>query len=334
MGQNGTKVAVCSIGAEQIARKNIAEPNGWRYFHEFQHVDLWGSPINPEQGFFPDVMIFKGWFVQDYSTLNRHMRLLGDVGFHYNKKCGKAGRIVILWAGSDVLQMGLFYDKMGHYEAKIFQDLRSDRFVHIPVSEDQGQELKRLFGLKPKAPLPTPCRKIFEKLPFSKGPTIAVYMPALRMDFYHFDILYEVAKKMPQMKFIFYHWMFKTPDMERAKPLPNVEYRYPCSREEYEQVIADSWASLRIPDHEGLSGGSAEFLMAGRPVFSCHDMPKWPAKIKRERITPDSIVEVLKDLVPDVPEEVQEHYRHLLDPAKFKERLQARIKATWPELTL
>jgi len=134
---------------------------------------------------------------------------------------------------------------------------------------------------------------------------------------------------MPKTKFIFYHWLFKSPDMLNVPIEPNIEYRYACNREEYEQVIKDSACLLRIPTTEGMSGGAAEFLMANRPVLSCHDMPKYPAILKPNDLTVDAIKEVLSTISYEVPEETRAHLTNLFDMDKFRGRLNARIAPKW-----
>lgn len=328
------KIAVTSIAAEQLARKNIAEPNGWPFFHEFQYGDLWGNPLNPEDGLHPDVVIFKGFFVNDYKTLHKHKLLLGDPQHHFQPKSHTAEKIIMLWAGSDVYQLFAFVEHLGRYEAKIFQELRSDRYCHIPVSEKQKKELWDMFKIKATEPLPTPARTLFQPLPFKGRPTVSVYMPPHRSPFFKYGMIRKVAEKLPGINFIFYHWLFEGDALASAEITRNVEHRYACTRQEYEQIVADSWAALRIPETDGLSSGAAEFLMANRPVFSNHDMPHYPKKVDRKVITVDYLVELLADLAPSVPEDVQERYRDIFNPDLFVDRLNARISTKWPEFRL
>lgn len=324
------KVAVVSFGVEQIARKNIAEPNGLPYFSEFDYDKLWGTPIDPEGGIRPDLLILKGFFVSDAEGWYKHLKIFGDYGRMINDKCHAAERIIILWSGSDTIALGEYYNQLGKYCPKLFTEIKSNRFLHIPVSGKQREDLRELFGLSDTVALelPSPARKVFQFLPMPEKLTVAFYLPTFRADFYRYALIPKLAKLMPDVKFIVYHWFIKTPHLQLAESQDNVEYRFGCSRVEYEQVIAESSVLLRVPVHDGLSSGAAEFMMAGRPVLSCWDMPKWE-RIVRFPNDPDEVAKNIRKTKLVVPENVAEHYRGLFDPHKWLEKLSDRTEKAW-----
>lgn len=329
--------AIISDGCEHLAMNNLAPALGLDYYSIFDFDKLWGTPFRPEEGLQPDILFIKGWFVANYEGLTRMYKIMGDQAWKYNDRCKKAEKVVILWAGSDVLAFAGWRGKMGKYEAKIFGDLRGDRFLHIPVAIKQKNELRKLLDIESADPLPTPARKLFDEMPLPEKQRVAVYMPTYNMDMYRYDLCLKVAKVMPDIKFVFYHWMLPVGGKEAVAPseLPNVSYQYACSFDQYKQIIAESSCALRLTRHEGLSGGAADFLLAGRPVFTCHDMPEWPAAldnndIGNDKVPPEQIAIMLRSYKDGVPRETREWYLDHMDPAKYKERINERLDQKWP----
>ncbi|MBD3276868.1 MAG: hypothetical protein GF388_01065 [Candidatus Aegiribacteria sp.] len=334
------KAAITSDGCEQLAKYHLAPALGLPFYNFLEWDQLWGNPLEPDIGEHPECVVMKGFFGNDYSGQARIKKVLGDMGKEYQPKCSNADKVAVLWAGSDVTAMFGFRQRGFRYEPKIFSDLRSDRFVHIPVNIKQKYELDKLLGIEATDPLPTPSRKLFDVMPMPGRFTVAVYLPTYRADFFRYKLMLEVAEKMPEARFIFFHWMFPVGDSDvQLSELPNVEYRYHCSREEYEDIVKQSACLLRAPQHEGLSGTAADFLLAGRPVVSCWDMPEWPAMLGNELIDngkhdAEYIVKLLNKMKMEVPEETRQWYLDNLAPAKYKERFNERIHTKWPEFSV
>lgn len=335
------KAAITSEGCEQLAMNNIGPALDAKFFPDPRFDELWGTPMRPDEGDNPEVLFIKGWFVPDYVALARMYKIMGDQGHKYNDRCKKAEKIVILWAGSDVLGAAHWRQKAGKYEPQIFRDLRTERFMHVPVGIKQKYELEKLLDLRPTDPLPTPARELFERQPLPDKMTVAVYMPTYSMELYRYDMCLAVAKLMPDAQFIFYHWMFPTgPEgLIKEGDVPNVRYQYACSFEQYKEIITESSCSLRITRHEGLSGGVADFLMSGRPVLTCRDMPEWPAGLDNKKIeTGEQVAEhiaiTLKSFKGEVSEKTRRWYLDNLDPKKYKSRMNELLDKQWPGFSL
>lgn len=335
------KAAITSDGCEHLAINNLAPALGVDWYTLFGFKKLWGNALRPEEGSNPEVLFVKGWFVPDYCALSRMQRITGDLSYKYNERCKKAEKIVILWAGSDILECAKWRARAGHYEPQMFRDLRTDRFMHVPVSTKQKYELDKLLGIDATDPLPTPARELFDLQPMPHKFTIAVYMPTYNLDMYRYDVCLEVARLMPEATFIFYHWMLPVgpKGVVDESGVPNAQYKYACSFGEYKEIIAQSWYSLRLTRHEGLSGGAGDFLMAGRPVLTCHDMPEWPAVFDNEKIGSGKqdakhISEKIKKCRLEVSEKTRGWYLDNLDPKKYKERMNELLKKQWPGFSL
>lgn len=344
------KAVITSDGCEQLAVHNLAPALGIPFYDVMSWDRLWGTPLEPELGINPECLIIKGFFVPDFSGEARMRKMMGDaickaefINRHNkdNCRCTKAEKVVILWAGSDVIQMAQWRSFFHKYEVSLFKELRTDRFIHIPVSEKQRQELDLMLDIKATKPLPTPSRKLFDPMPMPGKFTVAVYMPTYRADTFRFKTVVELAETMPDAHFIFFHWMFPVGDGELTQfpNLENAEFIYNCSREQYEDIIKRSCCLLRIPTHEGLSGTSGDFLMAGRPVVSCHDMPEWAAMLDNKKLSKgeknaEFIASKIRKMSMDIPEETRRWYLDNLDPTKYKARFNERIITTWPGFQL
>lgn len=307
------KIAAFSTGCEQLTRRNVVEPNadrGWAYFNSMDYGGV--SEYNA------DVVWTGGVFIQDYDGWARHRAIWGS-----------HKRVVLHWVGSDTLACKRFWD-VG--QRTMFKEFHSDRFLHIPSSEGLKQELKDWFGIESTDPLDIPAEKVFEEMPKPKQYTVGFYLPPDRADFYNYDVMEQLTQKFPDRDYrvVFYHWLPLFHELKLAGPWST---RFALSREEYEQVIADCSCIVRIPQHDAVSISAGEFLMAGRPFISHHDIPMWPAKLKADELTPEAInAAILNTIGQKVPKKVQELYRDAYDPHKYHDRVLARCQKQWPEL--
>lgn len=303
------KVAVTSSAVEQIASKNIAATQGWPFysFNDFKGLTECGA----------DVLLFLGWFVPDLKDWWQH-----------KFRIGKDQRVVVLWAGSDILHVKQMKQNGA---VQMFKDFESDQYCHVPESDFQKDELLKLFNLKSTEPLASPAREIFQDIGLPEKFTAGVYSPTQRYPFYRLPQIGQ-ALADAQVKGIFYHFLFDYAKLD--VPCFN-DKRYAITWDEYKQTVADSSCGIRVPEHDGLSLGAAEFLMAGRPMITCWDMPRWPRVIKGE-VTIEKIAKAVKKVAAGdyyVPASVRAFYRDYFDPAKYKERLQERLREKWDGFT-
>lgn len=148
------------------------------------------------------------------------------------------------------------------------------------------------------------------------------------MDFFNLKLMDQSMERAGYPPMTFYHWL---PLLEKIEYEGQRKLAYGLSREEYEQVLAESSCLIRMPFHDANSISAAEFLMSGRPVISNHDYPMWP-KLLNESMSIDEIAEVFKSAMEkpiEVPQAVREFYRSAYDPKKFKERLADRVREKW-----
>lgn len=333
------KTVITSDGSEQLAVNNVGPALGVDFCGFVDFDKLWGNPIEPG-GAEPDCLIIKGFFVADYTSWNRTRKIMGDVGGWYNPKYKKAKKIVILWGGSDVLQMESFKQRCGRYEAKIFRELRDEeRFCHIPVSLELGRQLAEKFNFKPLQRLATPAQKVFERMPMPEQNTIGVYLPTYRATLHRLPQIVDLALAMPDTKFILFHWFFPVADDSGNIPdisqIANIETRFTLPRDGYEKTIGDCSALLRIPRNDGLSGTAADFVMAGRPVMSSNKIPGFSRVVTNDELDEGISAADLAGKVGKFPQEVsdvvRDDYCEMFSPEKYKDRFEKIVQKQWPD---
>ena len=299
------KIIATSIGAPQVVKNNIAIPSDFEFYPYTKLEDIAAAR--------PDMILMGGWYIDNLVSFWNHKAIVGD-----------CERVAIHWFGSDVMKCSHMYM---NGERKMFEYLREDRFLHIPCSEANKEELEDRLGLSPCDPLIVPAQKRIERMPAADRFAVAVYLPSAGLDFYNSGPIVDALEEL-KIKTIFYHFLFKTYRIEFLGPH---EFRYGLNREEYEQVIADSAVLLRVPNHDGMSVGAAEFLMAGRQVVGTHDLPMCPAKAALP-VTKENLVEVLtkvRDEATLVDESVSDQARDMFDPALYREGIAQRAKDKW-----
>lgn len=303
------KIAAFSSGCEQLTRRNVVGPNvdrGWAYFNSLDYSGIYEYD--------PDILWTGGVFIGDYDSWNRYRSLWG------NHK-----RIVLHWVGSDTLICKKFWDTG---QRNMFKEFHSDRFLHIPSSIGLKNELKEWFGIESTDPLDIPVERVFQEMPKPEQFTVGFYLPPDRAQFYNYALMEQLTQKYPDRDYrvIFYHWLPLFHELKLAGPWGT---RFALSRGEYEQVIADCSCIVRIPIHDAVSVSAGEFLMAGRPFVSQHEIPKWPARVKE--LTVEGIDAAIQSTIraPLVSPKIQEYYRNVYDPHKYHDRVMERAVKQW-----
>lgn len=311
------KVACFSISGEQLTLNNIARPNDWKFF---EHLDWVGMAM-----YEPDIVYVGGWFVANYADWQVHRAMIG-----------RAKKVVIQWFGSDVGYCKGFYDQG---QREMFRQLNSDRFVNIPPTDIIKGEMERWLELDCTEPLNTPAEELIlpHSLPKSRldSPQVAIYMPPGRQDFFRLPLIKEAIPKIKARCF-FYHWIPETqrvgvqmgPSESDFWEPPHRSYGH--DREEYMRIIADSTCALRIPVHDAWSITAAEFLMAGKPVVSDRDMPKYKRLIRGE-VSVDRVVRAVNKALRynTVDRAVSDFCRDRWNPLRYAERVAERCKTRW-----
>lgn len=304
------KIAAVSTAAQQLVLNNVTPATGFKYFDDINYIGI--AEYNP------DAIYFGGWFVTEYSDWSLHQSLMGDIP-----------KVIIHWYGSDVLQCRNWRN-MG--QERMFEILRSDRYVHIPPNDKIKKEIEEWLELPTTSPLNVCSERLLPEIPKPDRFTVGCYMPPGRQDFFRMRSVEEAMKRAKKTEWILYHWMPPVPAIEAGN---GAQRRYALSREEYDKTLADCSCLLRIPKHDAYSISAAEFLMSGRPVISDRDLPKWPARI-RGKLSDAKVAAAIAHTktANTVPVDVQNFYRNMFDPSKFKDRLQERCQEKWPEMVL
>lgn len=173
---------------------------------------------------------------------------------------------IIHWIGTDILQM------MGlSWEANVNICDVLNEYVDIQLAECDitASELKRMQLNINTLPLPldtTDYKFIVEK---PKKFTVAVYVPGfeqLHYMKYNIQAILDIAKAMPDVKFLFFGVKGDIPDVA----LPNLEVR---GWVDIKDVARDSTVLLRFTPHDGLPIGPVEFVMMGREALTSIPVP-------------------------------------------------------------
>lgn len=318
------RVAVTSVGCENLAKQNVAKPNGWRYFtlHDRVRINEWN----------PQMIVCLGWFCAGWSDWQAHKALFGDTK-----------RIIIHWVGTDILTVKDVYDK-GH--KAIVKWLNDPRFLHVAPTKEAFRELE-WTGLKLYGPIDVPAERVIEPQPMPEKVRLAVYMPPDRQDFYGIKLIFEVLSKIKDIEVVFYHWLPKTQGINYSR---RHEELFALNRAEYEEKILSGCSALvRIPVHDAGSISVGEFLMAGKPVITNQRLPHWKYGIQGELYINqpgegftlakgaiekfDAEVKRIVDLVRNgkefVSQKTIDYYREVYDPANYAKTLSGYTQDQW-----
>ena len=289
-----------------MALNNVAIPNGWRYFEPFDFVEMaaWN----------PDVLWLGGFPGLGYTDWQLHKAIIGETP-----------RVIVQWFGSDIMACRQFYQRG---QRAMFDWLNTDRFVHVPPSDEADIEIETLLGVHTcGTAYDVPAQKVLEPIPLPEKFTVGIYMPPHRLDFFNYQAVSKAMADLPHIKAIYYHWL---PQVAELKPDGRYELRYGQTPEQYQQTIADVSCLIRVPMHDAISISVAEMLMSGRPVISNQNLPEWKTLVTNP-VTPEKITKAVKKVKKDmvVPARTSEYYRDRYDPAKYRKRLEEAARTKW-----
>jgi hypothetical protein len=316
------RVAVTSIASENLAKYNIAKPAGWKFFmmEDRVRINVWN----------PDVVLCVGWFCDGWGDKQAHVSNFGDTR-----------KIIIQWIGTDILILKKAYEA-GH--KSILEWLKSDRFLHVAPTRDAIQEME-WTGLKFYGPIDVPAQELIDPQPMPEKIRLAVYLPPDRQHFYGIDLLKDVLPKFRECDIVFYHWLPLNGKVQYEK---RREEHFALNHEEYvEKILKGCSALIRVPVHDAGSISIGEFLMAGKPVVTNQNLPKWPhstgalyyeergdfktmngAQAKLEKGIRE-IVDLLKNSSEPVPEKTRQYYRDMYDPKLYVKKLSEYAQDHW-----
>lgn len=186
-----------------------------------------------------------------------------DCFFDWVKALYPEAKTVNTWVGSDILNSAAWFKQ----RAKCYRCALRSIDIHIADGLNLVEELKQHLALEsryvPSVPDPLPLTSIMHKS------NVAVYAPAHRKDFYHHQLIVEVARLEPALYFDFYSY---TPDPDFPE-LPNCHFKGFLEGEAKLQAFKDDAYLIMLPEHGSVSMMLIEFMMMGRRVISNIDAP-------------------------------------------------------------
>jgi glycosyltransferase involved in cell wall biosynthesis len=215
-------------------------------------------------------------------------------------------RKVLHWIGSDVMAMRELPRKHLELAREFFGKVFDEQLCECPHIQ---RELKDL-GIKAKiVPLPS---KTYDPMPLPEKPTVACYQPGGGMgELYMPGLMKEVAKKMPDVNFIFYG----NPGARGKKK--NIRYVPFVEGKQLDKLIKDSTTLVRLTIHDGLPLSIPEFVMAGRSVVTNVPLPH--IDVVTGDFSLEGVIRAIKAaLKKTASKAAMEYYRKLMDPKKFK----------------
>lgn len=199
--------------------------------------------------------IFYGCYnKRDYSIISQH----------------RSGTIVI-WAGSDVLEM-----KTNKFKFK-------PTVRHIALSKFNQTELRR-YGIVSSHRVLLKVKP--EEYPIKPlGTKVYIYMPFKRRRFYGFDIVCKLAKMLPNTRFVLTRY-------GKRPPLPNMEVYSLMDREQMKNIYTQTLCCIRPTKHDGFPQTFLELGLMGRAcawpheagiAVTCKTINEYINFIKKER---------------------------------------------------
>jgi glycosyltransferase involved in cell wall biosynthesis len=165
--------------------------------------------------------------------------------------------VVIIWAGTDVLTL--------LRNPSLLNESQKCGVVHLAVAPWLVDELSTA-GIRARY-LPIIGVEETDSPPKSRcQPYILTYLPEPRREFYGRDFVYEVARGLPNMRFL----AVGAGEQDAGAP-PNV--RYLGWRGSLNDLYDQSFAILRVPEHDGMSLVVLEALARGKFVIWKYPLP-------------------------------------------------------------
>lgn len=224
-----------------------------------------------------------------------------DLGYTTAKK-------IIHFVGSDILQLKFLSYQQIEFYRQLFKSL-----IDVVLCEDEFTQ-KELKEMKIDAEVvPIPPATLYPLMPLPKEFSVAVYMPNTNKELYQPQLMVEVAKLLPDVKFKFFG------DQYERKTEGNIEYLGYLHKPEVDELIKTTSCLLRFPQHDGLSLNSLEFILAGRQVVS-----STPVKhsIYIDRADKFIIAEAIKKAKLKGQNKIgSKYWRERLDHKKYKETM-------------
>jgi glycosyltransferase involved in cell wall biosynthesis len=304
------RVCVTSIAAPQHALR-VAKLCGW---------DFWPNPSMLPKDY--DAIYIFGFFVEG---IDDHVKLLTKFGGG-----ARDSKYLIHWIGTDIFNILIKFPYL--HVRKIRRMLDRKDLKHFCQSNENKLEMTEM-GFKVEC-LPLPVELTTDEVPFPEKFTVAVYDHGGSDEKWHKWLAMELTKAMPDVYFLFYG------NKNAIGQSKNTEW---VGRMDIKDIIKRSSCLLRLTVHDGYPVAPIEFMYSGRKVITnVKDMP-FTNYVKLGEIREDRVVEI-KKMVHDEIRKVKKstrfgkdykdlikYYDDLLNPVKFKKRIENEIKRKSPK---
>jgi len=238
-----------------------------------------------------------------------------SIFYHYavlDQKHEFKGNKIIHWIGSDIMDLRNLVSFNAMKSLKnAFNKLG---FIHLTECKATHDELAEV-GIESKI-VPLPPERLFqyEEYPLPKKFTVANYVNKGR-DIYYENFMTDVAKSMPDVRFVFYG------DKDKFYKDGNIEY---VGWQPIEEIVKRSSCLTRIMLHDGLPLAPLQFLTAGRRVVGNYDFKGFDVV----RIDKKSVIHKLREIQssPKLDKKYSDYWLKELDHNLFKRRIKRIIK--------
>lgn len=298
------KIAVLSRSAGWHAKHNVVEilkELGAEYY-------TWSLRAKAKNA---DIIYLVGWYISGIASFQQHYELL---------KWGKP--VIIHWAGTDVMLVDKYMKEEAGSE-DVIGPLCSDNVTHLCQTDALGREVKQLGIHQDITTCPIASRLDLKPEPFSTDmsgkvmPQCTTYIPPGRADFYHFNLVHEVALLCPDVNFII--TSMTSPQGQRLIA-DNLADFGKLSSKQMTHVIYDSNMHLRLVPHDGMSLSVVEHGLAGRRIlYSLDHLHTIKVPLEAKAIA-ESIGEI-KDL-PEPDYEAAEYFKRNFGQEQYRNKVE------------
>lgn len=215
---------------------------------------------------------------------------------------GQKSKKVVHWIGSDVMQLDRNVSSFTLRELK--KIWKEKEFIMLTEAQHTHDEML-MDGVETKI-VPIPPQKLYDAMPLPSEFTVAIYDNGTGAGVYNMDLMDQIARSMPDVKFYFFG-----NESRKGDKYNNVEHLGWIDLDEWMPKFS---CNLRVTQHDGLPLTPVQFMTAGRDVVT-------NVKLKHALITDGSRKDIVKLLrsaqANPCPSFVGDYWRKEMDFDKY-----------------
>jgi hypothetical protein len=187
----------------------------------------------------------------------------------YNKLADAHSKTIISFAGSDILHV----EKMTHAYKKVYKAfLKRDDVIVAAVGEHMADEVYQHLKISPRVIHMPFNHDLDENIsPMPEEFSVGCYMPHSGINFYGYDVIFEVVKLLQDVKFHFYSLKGYSGNEEELLVKNLICHDKPIT--DMSDFIKKVSCGLRITQHDGNPMSLAEYNAMGRYFIFNKPMP-------------------------------------------------------------